>query len=614
MRTVFFLLIFAMTNIANAQNPLTVFFTGGNICESTPFKLVFFDEFNGTELNTAKWTQYYPYGPNGTDQCPFCRTHSTLEKQEGQIYRDENVRVSDGILYLDVKQEAGTWFDFNKKYTSGMIQSIQSFNTYTKYEVRCKISAGVGYWPAFWTFGGNTEIDVFEFYEEADRFECSVHYWDNYYPHFLGIDWPDWLEDLNIEQFNQIVEPGIDMSQDFHTYAVEYDKFFVNFYLDGVKKVTMPRYFTLDGNPVINCNVPAGIYIQHPEFPKYGNPLNVIANVALFDEPADQLNIVPKSMEIDYIRVYQRNPQSGLSDLCNSFKINGVSSLCFDKTKQDTMIYCFDGVMDESSTFITTNNLEITQNPAYDLIRFDTTIVINGILKDTFYFDTLFQYGCIRITPKPNVQNGFGSISITTNVEPCGVKTFSLPIQLGIPFPQIYEGRLNPCRKEISLKTIDYNKDTQIEWSIYDQGTLSFSPNISYSYGNEIYIELPNQRIFSNSYFFIKLKVTTWCGTKEVIQKIQLPDIDCKNIEFRISPNPSDGFFSIELLEVDMLNEISKIYVRNSNTNDLTFVKGNVMSLSDLDIDLNHLPNGSYIISIENTENQLFSKTLQLFK
>ena len=282
MRQLFFILFSAYLYIANTQNPPTVFFNGGNICETTPFKLVFFDEFNGTEFNTTKWTRFYPYGPNGSDQCSFCRTHSHPNNQEGQIYRDENVRVADGILYLDVNQQAGTWFEFNKKYTSGMIQSIQSFNTYTKYEVKCKITSGTGYWPAFWAFGGNTEIDVFEFYEEADRYECSVHYWDN-----------------NEDQFHQIVEPGIDMSQDFHIYAVEYDKFFVNFYLDGIKKVTMPRYFNSNGSPVISCYVPPGTYIQNPEFPNYGNPLNVIANVALFNEPADQLEIAPKSMEID---------------------------------------------------------------------------------------------------------------------------------------------------------------------------------------------------------------------------------------------------------------------------------------------------------------------------
>lgn len=597
MKQVMFYCICLISDYLISQNPPTVFFAGGNICETTPFKLVFFDEFNGSEINTGKWTQYYPYGPNGSDQCSFCRTHSHPNNQEGQIYRDENVRVSDGILYLDVRQEAGTWFEFSKNYTSGMIQSIQSFNTYTKYEVRCKITSGTGYWPAFWAFGGNTEIDVFEFYEESDRYESSVHYWDN-----------------DEEQFHQFVEPGLDMSQSFHTYAVEYDKFFVNFYLDGVKKVTMPRYFNLDGSPVTSCNVPAGMYIQHPEFPKYGNPLNVIANVALFNEPADQLSIIPKSMEIDYIRVYQRNPQSGLSDLCNSLKINGSSSLCFTEYSKDTLEYCFDGPIGNDSQFSSSNNIDIVQNPSYELIKIDTTILINGYTVDTFYYDTIYHYGCVKITQKSNARNEFGSLSITTNNGPCGNKTFSLAIQIGIPFPQINLGYFDPCRRNISLSTLNYNKDTQIEWSIYDKGTLSSPPTIYYTSQNEVYIELPNQSIFRNSYFYIKLKVITKCGVREVVQKIQLPDKDCKNIEYIVSPNPSGGFVSLQLLESDMLNDIIKIYIRNSITHDLVYIKENITSVSDLDIDLYHLPNGTYIISLENREFQIFSKSFQIFK
>ncbi|MBK8701242.1 MAG: glycoside hydrolase family 16 protein [Saprospiraceae bacterium] len=599
MRQYFILLVLTISNLLNSQNQPSVFFAGGNICETTPFKLVFFDEFNGNSINTQKWTRFYPYGENGSDQCPFCRTHSTIEKPEGQIYRDGNVRVENGKLYLDVKEEAGTWYEFNEKYTSGMIQSIQSFNTYTKYEIRCKISSGVGYWPSFWTFGGDpaTELDVFEFYEESDRFECSVHYYDNEH-----------------EQFHQIVEPGIDMSQEFHTYTVEYDKFFVNFYLDGVKKVTMNRYFKLDGTPVTNCNVPAGWYLQHPEFPKYGNPINVIANVALFDEEANNLQVVPKSMEIDFIRVYQRNTQNGLQDLCNSFKVNGSSALCFDRNKRDTLLYCFDGPIDNNSQFSTTSNLVITQNPAFDLIQKDTIIIVNGIPIDTFYFDTLKHFGCIRLTTEPNSNNEFGSVSITTNIEPCGLKTFTLPLQLGIPFPQINSGYIDPCRGEIALSTLQYNKETQVEWTIFSDGNLSASPTIYHTNQNEVNINLPNQRIFKNAHFYVKLKVKSDCGEREIVQKINLPDRDCKNIEYIISPNPSNGIVSIQLLESDMINDISKIYIRNSNTNDLVFVKENIILLDDLNFDLLQLQNGTYLISIENSEFQLFSKTFQILR
>ena len=199
-------------------------------------------------------------------------------------------------------------------------------------------------------------------------------------------------------------------------------------------------------------------------------------------------------------------------------------------------------------------------------------------------------------------------------IEPCGIKTFSLGIQLGIPFPQIITGYTDPCRREITLSTLKYDKDTQIEWSIYDKGTLTSTPNIYYSYQNEVFIELPSQRIFNNSYFYLKLKVTTKCGIREVVQKIQLQDKDCKNIEYIVSPNPSDGLVNLQLAEYDMIHDIRKIFVRNSITNDLVYSKEIVFSIDDLNIDLSHLPNAFYIISIENSEFQLFTKSLQIFK
>jgi beta-glucanase (GH16 family) len=598
MKHFLYFLFFLIATQLFSQYPPTVIFAGGNICETTPFKLVFFDEFNGSSINTQKWLTYFPYGPNGSDSCSFCRTSSVVGNEKGHIFRDENIRVENGKLYIDVKQQYGSWYEFNKNYTSGLIQSKQDFTTYTKYEIRCKIaSQSTGYWPAFWAFGWNTELDVFEFYQETDRFECSVHYWDN------GID-----------QFRKYVEPGIDLSQDFHIYSVEYDKFFVNFYLDGVKKVTMSRYYNLDGSPVTHCNVSAGTYINNQEFPKYGNPLNVIANIGLYPIPAENLEINPGSMEIDYIRVYQRTPQPGLADLCNSFKLNGSSSLCFDNGKKDTLKYCFDGPIDPSSLFSTSSNLEITQNPAFDLIKKDTTININGITIDTFYFDTIKYHGCIKVTPKPNSQNEFGSITIKTNIAPCGPKTINLPIQIGIPFPEINTMNLDPCRGEIILKTLKYDHDTKIEWSIYSNGNLAGPPIISYTYQNEAYIELARQRIFRNSYFYIKLKVITKCGEREVVQKINLLDKDCKNIEYTISPNPSNGQFSIQLIESDMLIDVNKISVRNSITNELVFLRQNILVASDLNLNLDYLPNGNYIISLENLENLSFSKPLQIFK
>lgn len=291
MRQLLLLITFTLIylNIVYCQDGHLVDFAGGNICQNIEHILVFSEDFNGTSLDESKWTRFYPYGNNGSDQCSFCRTHSSDDKQEGQIYKDENVRVENGSLFLDVKKENASWYQFDKKYTSGMIHSKQTFNTYSKYEIRCKIPAGTGYWPAFWMFGWNTELDVFEFYEDNDRYESSVHFWDNEY-----------------EQWHQWVEANQDLSSDMHTYAIEYDPFLIHFYLDGNIVATMPRYFNLAGNGVLGCEVQKGVYIEHPEYPQYGNPLNVIANVALLNQQAENELVLEGTMEIDYIKVYQR--------------------------------------------------------------------------------------------------------------------------------------------------------------------------------------------------------------------------------------------------------------------------------------------------------------------
>ena len=154
------MLAFIILNAGAQENPPSVYFAGGNICPTEEWKLVFHDEFKGDEVDTIKWYTYFPYGPNNSDQCEYCRTHDSSISQ--QIFLDENLVVSNGTLKIVVKEEQATWFNAARNYTSGNINSKQDFRTYSKYEIRCKIPSGMGFWPAFWVFGWSTEIDVFE--------------------------------------------------------------------------------------------------------------------------------------------------------------------------------------------------------------------------------------------------------------------------------------------------------------------------------------------------------------------------------------------------------------------------------------------------------------------
>ena len=152
-----FLSLFAISTTSQSQS---TFFTGGNICSDSEWKLVFQDEFQGDTLDRSKWLNYFPYTANGNDQCEFCRSHGN----EGQVYTDTNLEVSNGTLKLIARKQLATWFNATRDYTSALIHSKYEFRfMYGKFEIRCKVPSGKGLNSAYWMFGGNgTEIDDFE--------------------------------------------------------------------------------------------------------------------------------------------------------------------------------------------------------------------------------------------------------------------------------------------------------------------------------------------------------------------------------------------------------------------------------------------------------------------
>src|SRR5690606_3664158 len=88
-----------------------------------------------------------------------------------------------------------------------------------------------------------------------------------------------------------------------------------------------------DGNAVVACNIPPDVYLQNPAYPRWGDHVQIIAGPGVsvdggpFTDAPNESTVFPSSMEVDYIRVYQRQPQGGLFDLCN-FQIIGDKSIC----------------------------------------------------------------------------------------------------------------------------------------------------------------------------------------------------------------------------------------------------------------------------------------------
>jgi beta-glucanase (GH16 family) len=221
------------------------------------WRLTFHDEFDGGKLDAAKWTDRYWHG----------RTHSNNEQQ---YYAPDGYEVKDGRLRLKAEKRAMG----GMPYTSGMIASHDKFSQqYGWFEIRAKFPKGKGFWPAFWLLPATKEwppeIDILEILgHEINKVYFTTHFNNEQGKHEgHGGSWT-----------------GPDFSKDFHTFAVEWKPGECVWYVDDIERYRSQR------------GIPA-------------EPMYLIANLAVGgDWPGnpDAMTKFPGYMDIDYIRVYQR--------------------------------------------------------------------------------------------------------------------------------------------------------------------------------------------------------------------------------------------------------------------------------------------------------------------
>jgi len=280
-----------------------VFLFGLPDCNNSDYNLEFEDEFEGTSVDLSKWN-------------PVTGVNRDFDfKQQKAWHQPENLEVSNGTLKIIAKkldtQHIGTFVtDWNSNpyitqtsafdYTTGEIWSKLKFS-YGKYQIRCRLPAGKGFWPAFWTFGGLrwNEIDVFEIYgDDMNRFTCNVHY---------DYDGDDCKYDCSYAQDNLT-----DFTQ-WHTYTCVYDFDKITWWVDGNLIRIFYRYRTITGFP-ISCGeaIANGVYTLEKSYPI--EDMHIVANLAIQsgDDSPDVSTIFPNSMEIDYIRYWKK------SNTCNN--------------------------------------------------------------------------------------------------------------------------------------------------------------------------------------------------------------------------------------------------------------------------------------------------------
>ena len=232
--------------------------------------LAFSDEFDAAgPLDPAKWG--YEVG--------------AIRNEEKQYYtsRAENVRSEGGHLVIEARKEPYQGYG----YTSASVNTRGRFELlYGRGEVRAKLPAGNGTWPAIWMLGANIaqvgwpecgEIDIMENVGfEPLRIHASVH--TAAYHHVIGTH----------KTASVTVESP---SESFHVYAMEWAADRVEAFVDG------QRYFTFRNEGTGSRTWP------------FDKPQYLLLNLAIGGTWGGQKGIddgrFPHRLLVDFVRIYR---------------------------------------------------------------------------------------------------------------------------------------------------------------------------------------------------------------------------------------------------------------------------------------------------------------------
>lgn len=240
-------------------------------------KLVWNDEFDGGSLDYSKW---------GVEENAFGGGNSEL-----QIFTDraKNVRVEDGHLVLEAHRDNAGISGTEREYSSGRVRTKHRGDwKYGRIEVRSKLPTGQGIWPAIWMlptddkYGGwasSGEIDIMEYRgQNTKEVLGTLHY---------GGAWPK-----NTSSGSSYTLPSGAFSDDFHTFAIDWQEGKIVWSVDGKPYQTQTKW--------------------HSENGKYPAPFDqrfhLLLNLSVgghFVGAPDATTKFPQKLLVDYVRIYQ---------------------------------------------------------------------------------------------------------------------------------------------------------------------------------------------------------------------------------------------------------------------------------------------------------------------
>lgn len=219
-----------------------------------------------------------------------------VRNQELQWYQPENATVKGGILTIEGRREtvANPAYDPQSKdwrlnrekaeYTSASIRTMGKRQwLYGRFEVRARIDARKGLWPAIWFLGNGPwpsagEIDLMEFYQ--DTILANVAW---------GTGGGTW--DTAKTPIGRYIEKSRSWTRLFHTWRMDWDAQSIKLFLDDelLNETSLSKTVNPDGtNP-------------------FHKPQYLILNLAIGSTGGDPSETrFPATFEVDYVRVYEQ--------------------------------------------------------------------------------------------------------------------------------------------------------------------------------------------------------------------------------------------------------------------------------------------------------------------
>lgn len=295
------------------------------------YELVFSDEFDGSSLNPYRWNGQLRWDGEFNGE----RFEYRLINGEHQFYVNP---ISNDPEHLSSVANVYNPFEFNgsrlairakrnplktrnggrsygalrdmvsqQDFLSGAISTYDKFaQKYGYFEARIKIPSHVGTFPAFWLYHQKrktegtqrTEIDIMENLGHFTQYVYnSFHYFTDVRPGRSGN--PHFLKPQPSGQ----IYTGTDYSQNYHTYAVEWEPGKVTWLIDG--QVVSELYNDNVNHEELYIIINLAMGGNWTNFPTNAGGLGR-SRGNYFPNAEDLANFADPALEIDYVRVYRR--------------------------------------------------------------------------------------------------------------------------------------------------------------------------------------------------------------------------------------------------------------------------------------------------------------------